>query len=184
MKSSLVPVYRDRDLYTLFYDQDDQLIYKIPFAKKSSIISVYVTVIVIYIIGNLLNDFYIKHHSLFLDISLFIIGIAVAYLTVNIMYRVYYMEEKTRPLILNDSFLEECVGEGMKQSKREILVVIISFLFAVVTFIIFFTINSIKPLIFGCFSTSVFLSFTYMKPLKRRKVIKEWRMKKTLDGRN
>jgi len=36
-------------------------------------------------------------------------------------------------------------------------------------------INSIKPLIMGCLGTTVFLGYIYMKPLKRRKVIKKLR---------
>lgn len=67
------------------------------------------------------------------------------------------MEEKIRPIILDDYSLEECIYKGMKQSRAEIWVIIISLLFAAVTFITFFMVNSIKPLIFGCLCTSVFL---------------------------
>jgi len=35
MKDTLVTFYRNKDLYTLFYDQDDGLIYKIPIRKKT-----------------------------------------------------------------------------------------------------------------------------------------------------
>jgi len=178
LKNALVPIYRNTDLYTLFYDQDDGAIYKIPFGKKNSIVSVYLIVIALYISGNFLNGFYQRHHSFFLDTSLVIIGIAITYFTVNKMYQVYYMKEKIRSIILDESSLEECIDKGMKQSRTEIWVIILSFLFAVVTFIAFFTVNSVKPLIFGCLCTSVFLSFIYMKPLKRRKVIKKLQSEK------
>jgi len=98
--------------------------------------------IALYITGNLLNGFYQEYNNLFLDISLFIISLVIAYFIANKLHQTYYTEEKKRPIVLNDSFLEECAYEGMKQSRIELNVVIISFPFAVVMFIIFFAINS------------------------------------------
>lgn len=171
MKGTLVTFYRNKDLYTLFYDQDDGLIYKIPIRKKNSYVKVYLSFIVLYITGNLLNGFYQKYNSLFLDISLFIISVVIAYFTANKLHQTYYTEEQKHPIVLDDSFLEDCAYEGMRQSRIESNVVILSFLFAVVTFIIFFAVNSITPLILGSISTAVFLGYIYMKPLKRRKII-------------
>lgn len=134
--------------------------------------------IALYITGNLLNGFYQEYNSLFLDISLFIISLVIAYFTANKLHQTYYTEEKKRPIVLDDYFLEECAYKGMRQSRIELNVVILSFLFAVVTFIIFFAINSITPLILGYLSTAVFLGCIYMKPLKRKKIIKKLRDEK------
>jgi uncharacterized membrane protein len=178
LKNTLVPLYRKKDLYTLFYDQDDGLIYKIPIRKKNSYVKVYLGFIALYISGNFLNGFYQKYNSLVLDISLFIIGIVISCFTAIKLHQTYYSEEKIRPMILVDSFLEECAYEGMRQSRIELNVIILSLPFAVVTFIVFFAINSITPLILGYLSTTVFLGCIYMKPLKRRKIIKKLRDKK------
>jgi len=171
LKDTLVTFYRNKDLYTLFYDQDDGIIYKIPIRKKNSYVKVYLSFIVLYITGNLLNGFYQKYNSLLLDISLFIISVVIAYFTANKLHQTYYAEEQKRPIVLEDSVLEECAHEGMRQSRIESNVVILSFLGAVVSFIIFFAVNSITPLIVGCLNTAVFLGYIYMKPLKRRKII-------------
>jgi|SRR5699024_9878441 len=137
-------------------------------------IKVYLIVVALYIFGNTFNGLYQKYQSLFLDICLFIIGILIAYFTVNRMYKVYYMEDKIRPITLTDSALGECIQKGMKQSRIEIVVIIFSTLIAIFTFITFFIVNSIKPLMFGSLSTAISLSFIYMKPLKRRIMVKKW----------
>ncbi|WP_040981884.1 hypothetical protein [Oceanobacillus jeddahense] len=178
MKRNLIPIYRNQDLYTLFYDQNEKVIYKIPFWKKNSISSVYLIVIALYIIGFLLNGFYQNYSNVLLDIILLILGIGIAYVTVDKIYQIYYEYEKKHPIILDFSYLEECIYKGMKQSRIEIVVIVLSFLFAIVAFALFFIANSIEPLIIGCLSTTVFLSFIYMKPFKRRKVIKEWSKKR------
>ena len=94
--------------------------------------------IALYITGNILNGIYQKYNSLFLDISLFIISVVIAYFTANKLHQTYYAEEQKHPIVLEDSVLEECAYEGMRQSRIESNVVILSFLGAVVSFIIFF----------------------------------------------
>src|SRR5690625_7504804 len=54
------------------------------------------------------------------------------------LHQTYYAEEQKHPIVLEDSVLEECAYEGMRQSRIESNVVILSFLGAVVSFIIFF----------------------------------------------
>ncbi|WP_449354432.1 hypothetical protein ACUL41_15210 [Virgibacillus natechei] len=178
MKGTLITFYRNKDLYTLFYNQDDGLIYKIPIRKKNSYVKVYFGFLALYITGNILNGFYQRYNSLFLDVSMFIIGIVIAYFTANKLHQTYYAEEKIHPIVLDDSFLEECACEGMRQSRIELNVAIISFFVTVVAFIVFFAINSIIPLIIGYLGTAIFLGIIYMKPLKRRKVIKKIRDEK------
>src|SRR5699024_11465102 len=121
--------------------------------------------------------FYQKYNSLFLDISLFIISVVIAYFTANKLHQTYYTEEQKHPIVLDDSFLEDCAYEGMRQSRIESNVVILSFLFAVVTFIIFFSVNSITPLILVSISTSVFLFCFYIITIDRSMILYKYNIK-------
>ena len=173
MKKALVPFYRNGNLYTLFYDREDGLTYKVPFHEQTSVARLTVYIIAFYIITNLLNGYYQQHHSLFLDIALVIIGIGIVYFVVSKLYRTSYMEDKIRPIFLNETFLEECVKEGMKQSRVEIFVIVVSLVFSIVCFAVFFTISSVKPLVFGYLGILVIWIGIYMtKPLRKRKVLK------------
>lgn len=172
MKRTLVQIYRNSDLYTLYYDQADGEFYKIPFRKKSSFTSTYLVVIALIVASTLFNKVYENYQSIFLDVIFVIVGVAIACFLVNKLFQSYYMEENIRHIYLDDSHLESCVKEGVKQSKREIPVLIISFLLAVASFYMFLFANNPKLLIVGSLSTACFLAFNYMKPLKRRKIIK------------
>lgn len=178
MKRTLIQFYRNSDLYVLFYDQADGEFYKIPFRKKGSFTSTYLIVVALIVTGTLFESVYKNYHSLLLDICLVIVGMAIAYFMVNKLYKAYYMEEKAQAMYLDNSLFKTCASEGMKQSRREIAVLIISFLLAIASFFTFVIANNPKLLIVGSLGTASFLAFYYMKPIKRRKIIKKLRNKK------
>lgn len=178
LKSTLVQIYRNSDLYTLYYDQEDGEFYKIPFRKKSSFINTYLVVVGLIVIETLVSSVYGNYHSLLLNISLVVIGIAIAYYMVKQLYKSYYMIEDIRPMYLDNSFFESCASEGIKQSRKEIPVLIISLLLSIVSFGTFLFANNSKLLILGSMSTACFLSFYNMKPLKRRSIIKKLQIRK------
>lgn len=175
MKSNLVQFYRNSDLYTLYYDQVNGEFYKIPFKKKGNFTSTYLIVVALIVAGALFGNVYGNDHSLLLDFGLIIVAITIAYLMVNKLYKSYYSIEDIRPMYLDPSFFESCASEGMKQSRREVTVLMIALLLAITSFITFLFANRPKLLILGGISTACFLAFYYMKPLKRRKIIKKLR---------
>lgn len=175
MKRTLVQLYRNSNLYTLYYDETDGEIYKIPFGKKGSFTTTYLIVVALIITGTLFSSFYENYHNVALDIILIVVGIAVAYFVVNKLYKSYYLEEEIRPIFLDDSFFKSCASEGLKQSRREIVVLVISFLLAIASFMAFLLANRPKLLIVGSLSTACYLAFYYMKPLKRRRIIRKLR---------
>lgn len=173
LKRTLVQIYRNSDLYTLYYDQSDGGFYKVPFRKKSSFTSTYLVVVALIVIGTIFSSVYGNYHSLLLDIALVLVGVTIAYFMVNKLYKSYYMTENIRPMYLDNSFTEFCANEGMKQSRKEIPVLIISFILAVTSFVMFLFANSPKLLVFGSMSTACFLAIYHMKPFKRRSIIKK-----------
>ncbi|HLQ95666.1 MAG TPA: hypothetical protein VK108_04710 [Pseudogracilibacillus sp.] len=171
MKSSLIELYRKNHLYTLFYDESDGLIYKSPTSKGYTFQNFYLVGIVSIITLNLLNNFYQEYNNLIIDISLFILSLVIGYDSAGRLYKHYYDEERTRSIILDDSFLEECLKKGIKQSRIEIISLFISPLLAIIGIVGFFFVNTMSPLIMGCFCLSLFRVSYFMKPLKRRKII-------------
>ncbi|HLR52729.1 MAG TPA: hypothetical protein VK072_07640 [Candidatus Avamphibacillus sp.] len=134
-------------------------------------------VVTLIAIGFLFESVYENNHSLFLDLSLVIVAVAIACFFVDKLYKAYYMEEKVRPIYLDNSLFESCANEGLKQSVREIVVLIISLVLAAAAFFTFVIANNPKLLIVGSLGTATFLAFYYMKPLKRRRIIKNCEVK-------
>ena len=171
MKSSFIEFYRKNHLYTLFYDESDGLIYKIPTSKGYTFQNFYLVGIGFIITSNLLNNFYQEYNNLIIDISLFILSLVIGYESAGRLYKHYYDEERTRSIILDDSFLEECLKKGIKQSRIDLISLFISPLLAIIGIVGFFFINTIHLLIMGCICLSLFRVSYFMKPLKRRKII-------------
>lgn len=155
----------------MFYDESDGLIYKIPTRKEYSFQKIYLGGIALLITGNFLNNFYQEHNNLIIDICLFIISFFIGYISANSNHQNYYDEERTRSIILDDSFLEECLEEGTKQTRIDLILLFVSSILAIIGMVGFFFINTIHLLIMGCISLSLFINAYFMKPLKRRKII-------------
>ena len=171
MKSSLIEFYRKNHLYTLFYDESDGLIYKIPTSKEYSFQKIYLGGIALLITGNFLNKFYQEYNNLIIDIILFIISLFIGYISANSLHQNYYDKERTHSIILDDSYLEECLEEGIKQSQIDLIILFVSSLLAITGLVGFFFMNTIHLLIMGCICLSLFINAYFMKPLRRRKII-------------
>src|SRR5699024_6880623 len=78
MENGLIPLYREQERYTLFYDQHNSHLYKFQHRNKS--FAVFFMVILMLTYGSKTFDgIYQNYQSTFLNISLFIIAIAVTY---------------------------------------------------------------------------------------------------------
>src|SRR5699024_6460302 len=71
MESNLIPVYRERELYTLFYDQQQNVIYKFQHRNKSFGLF-FMFIIAMTWFSESLDPFYINYKNTFLFFFIFL----------------------------------------------------------------------------------------------------------------
>lgn len=174
MKNKFIPFYREKELYTLFYDQSHNRLYKFQHRNKSFGVFFLFMIMIIYG-SSFLDSIYQKYHSVLFDIVLFFVAVGITYYIARKFYQYYYIEETKRSIILDQNTLEKCATKGTKQFRIEFCSSIVSLLIGVVFFIIFFVTSRIRPLVIGCICMAVIFILIYMKPLARKRVLKGFR---------
>lgn len=179
MQKRLIPLYREQERYTLFYDQHNNQLYKFQHRNKS--FAVFFMVILAITYGSqFLDGIYQGYQSTLLNIILFIIAIGVTYYITTEFYNAYYLKETKQQIILDKYNLQDCAIKGMKQLRIEFYSSIVSLPVGIIFFIIFFATSNIRPLVIGCIFVGVIFIFIFTRPLDRKKVLKGFK-DKTID---
>lgn len=173
MKYKLIPFYREKELFTLFYDYEDNHMYKFQH-KKKSFSMFYFAIIGILFSSPYLDGLYQAHKGTLVDIILFIASIIISYFIAKLFYNNYYLQDTKRKVLLDEDTLKEFAIKGLKQFKIELYACIIVFFIAIVCFFLFFSFNRIPLLIVGCLGLSALYILIFMDPFKRAKVIKDF----------
>ena len=174
MENGLIPLYREQERYTLFYDQHNNHLYKFQHRNKS--FAVFFMVILMLTYGSKTFDgIYQNYQSTFLNISLFIIAIAVTYYVITKLYSAYYLKETKQKVILDKYSLEKYAIKGAKQLRIEFYSALVSLPVGIIFFIIFFATSKIRPLVIGCICVGVIFVLIFMRPLDRKKILAGFR---------
>lgn len=176
MEHKLIPLYREKERYTLFYDQENNHIYKFQHRNKSFAVFFLVMLAIIYG-SKLLDGIYQEYQSTFLNIILIIIGIGITYYVSKEFYRSYYLIETKQEIILDKFNLEKYAIKGTKQFRIEFYSSIASLPIGILFFIIFIVTGEIRPLVIGCIFVGVVFIIIFMRPLDRKKALKGFRDK-------
>lgn len=174
MKRDFTLIYVRSDMYALYYNEKDGEIYKIPFKEKTSASNIYMAIIMILIIERSLSPLYDMYRNLILDILLIVVGIFIANRVVKSLYKTFYEMENIRLMNwLESTYLKRCLEEGLKQSRRESVILITFLLVTIVTFIVFFIAKSFTALVLGILSTTTFIVLKDMRPIRRKEATKK-----------
>src|SRR5699024_10237453 len=149
MGNRLIPLYRERELYTLFYDQHKNKVYKLQHRNKSFAVFFF-TILVLTWASESLHVFYQAYQSTFLNVVILIIAIGITYFVMTQFYRSYYRKDTKRELIMDEHKLQECAIKGLKQLRIEFYSSIISLPIGMLLIILFFVTDKIRPLAIGC----------------------------------
>ncbi|MFD1361464.1 hypothetical protein [Lentibacillus salinarum] len=176
MKNKLIPIYREKELYTLFYDKEHTELYKVQHRKKTYVVYIMLFLIVIY--GSDFADrFYSQIQSTFLNIAMVMIMFVLSYFIGLIIYRNYYLEDTARPVFFDPEYLEELAIKGKKQLRIELFGCGLAILLAIGGFGFFLLIHQIVLLIIGGVGIAALWVLVFMKPVERVKVLKGFRKK-------
>src|SRR5699024_9338762 len=100
MGNRLIPLYRERELYTLFYNQHKNKIYKLQHRNKSFAVFFF-TILVLTWASESLDIFYQAYQSTFLNVIILIIAIGITYFVMIQFYRSYYQKDTKREMIMD-----------------------------------------------------------------------------------
>lgn len=173
MESNLIPVYRERELYTLFYDQQQNVIYKFQHRNKSFGLF-FMFIIAMTWFSESLDPFYINYKNTFLNIVIFIFAIGMTYYASNRFYNAYYQQESKRELILDKSEMKEYAIKGLKQLKVEFYSSVASLPISIFFYTIFFMTGKFRPMVIGCIFLGVVFILAFMKPLSRKRILNQF----------
>ncbi|GIO23662.1 hypothetical protein [Oceanobacillus sp. J11TS1] len=136
MEYKLIPLYREQERYTLFYDQENNHFYKFQHRNKSFAVFFLVMLAIIYG-SKFLDSIYQEYQSTLPNIILIIIGLGITYYVSKKFYRSYYLTETKQEIILDKYNLKKYAIKGMKQFRIEFYSSIASLPIGIIFFIIF-----------------------------------------------
>lgn len=174
MGNNLIPVYREREFYTLFYDQHQNVIYKLQHRNKSFGLF-FMFILAMTWFSESLDAFYINYKNPLLNIVIFIFAIGITYYVSNRFYNAYYQQESKRELILDKDEMKEYAIKGLKQLKIEFYSSIVSLPISFFFYTIFFITSKVRPMVIGCIFLGVTFIFAFMKPLSRKRILRQFK---------
>ncbi len=173
MTEKLIPLYRERESYTLFYEQDKNVIYKLQHRNKS-FGSFFIFILAMLWLSSMLDNFYQKYQTSSLDITIFIFALGITYYVSKKFYNAYYQQETKREMIVDKDDMEKYATKGLKQLKIEFYSSIVILPISILFFMIFFTTSQIAPMIIGCISLGAAFIIIFMKSLSRKRILNQF----------
>lgn len=172
MFEKLIPVYREKENFTLFYDTDKNQLFRLPHRKMGTGLYIFLFLLVLYG-SQYLNDLYQPYKSPVLNIILSISLLPLCYVLAKVMHKHYYIHDNPRELYFGQDTLEKFIEQGKRQLRRELYGLVTMISLSVVCFILFFTFNQLQPLIVAEIAFMVVLLFVFMKPYSRLQLYKK-----------
>ncbi|MFU0791773.1 hypothetical protein JNUCC74_07280 [Cerasibacillus sp. JNUCC 74] len=177
MKNKLIPIYREKEIYTLFYDKDHNKLYKFPHRDKSSFVYVLLFILVLYG-SRIVNAIYQPYKGLLLNITLFFIVNIICYIIARYFFNHYYIPKTERTIFYNQESMESFAYKGEKQFRLELnLGGGLSLLLAGGGYTLFFMFSQIELLIIGCLGSVPLFMIIINKPFTRIKILREFQNK-------
>ncbi|WP_336253601.1 hypothetical protein [Oceanobacillus sp. SE10311] len=165
----LIPFYREKELYTLFYDHENSHMYKLQHGKKSFAMF-YLVILAVLLGSQYLDRIYQVYKGPFVN-TIFIAAFIIGYIIAKMVYDNYYIQDTKRKVIFDGLTLQEFAMKAKKQFRIEIYVCLFGVIVAILCFALFFSINRIQPLLIGFFSISALFIILFMKPFRRLKML-------------
>lgn len=179
MDEKLIPLYREREIFTLFYEPHKNIVYKIQHRNKSFGLF-FIFILAMTWLSKLLDDFYMHYQNPFVNMILFIIAIGITYYVSTKFYNAYYQQETKREMIVDKDDMEKYALQGLKQLKIELYSSLVILPISILFFIIFFTTSYLAPMVIACIALGATFILIFMKPLSRKRILHKFKTR-TID---
>ncbi|UOQ86792.1 hypothetical protein [Gracilibacillus salinarum] len=173
----LIPIYREADIYRLFYDQKANRLYKFSYRKKSSVLYMGLFLILLYG-SNALNNLYQQAEIPLTNILLCLIALAACFGIAKYMDHQTYEQSSKSGLYFDNDTLKRYAIEGLRQFEIELYVgMSLSVLIMTVGFSLFLIVNHLVLLVIGCLGLVRVWMFLLTKPLRRYQLLQQFKEK-------
>lgn len=179
MDEKLIPLYREREIFTLFYEPHKNMVYKIQHRNKSFGLF-FIFILTMLWFANMLDDFYKNYQSSFLNITIFIFAIVSTYYVSKKFYIAYYQQKTKRELIVDKDDMEKYAIKGLKQFKIELYSSVVIVTISIPFFILFFITSYMAPMVIACICLGAVFILMFMKPLSRKRILHKFK-NRTID---
>lgn len=177
---NLIPLYREKEMFTIFYDTKQDKLVKLPHRKKTYILYVVLFILVLYSIPYVVNVYnHIDHSAVKLLIVFALVGIT--YLASHVTYYRYYLRHIINPVFPNSIYLEKVFVKGRKQFRIESVTCFICAMITLISVFLFLLLNQLIFMIFANLFFGPCFIYIFMRPIKRMKLLRKERdLKKTM----
>ncbi|MCL1631986.1 hypothetical protein M3N64_08495 [Sporolactobacillus sp. CPB3-1] len=171
MFETLIPFYREKESYTLFYDANQKQMYRLPHRNKGNVRYYFLGLAVLY--GSYaLNALYQNISGIVSNLISFIVILAGSFLVAKFFYKNYYVQNRSRNIFITNTDLLNYAAQGKKQFHREFFVSLFIFLASVTGSLFFFMFSRLLLLIVSGLGYLVFWMLMIMKPFSRMQLYK------------
>src|SRR5690625_2683104 len=145
VNKQLIPFYREEEIYTLFYDEENNKMYRFPHQKTSSFKYIGLFMIVLYG-SKVANNIYQSYSNSIINIIVFLIINILLYIGARSLYHRYYNHDKTRSIFIDEVRLMNYANQGLRQFRIELYASISLGILSLGGFLLFIVLNQLEPL--------------------------------------
>lgn len=168
----LIPIYREKELFTIFYDTTQQQLVKLHHRRRTYGTLILWHFFMIRIISKIEN-FYHSLQNIILQGIMIIVLFYLSYLGSRIFYKKYYLQETIGSVFNNDIYLQKVFKNGRKQFRLERRITFIVCIAFIISLGLFIVTNHFANMIFAYLSFLPINIFLFTRPIKRHYLLKQ-----------
>lgn len=169
---NIIPLYREKELFTVFYHTELETYVKINHREKTYVVYTLLFLGVMYAIPNI-SSFYAQLENDILKVCLTFLVLFISLFSATIVYRRYYEHDTLRVVYFEQDRLRHFMQRGKAQLLKETLVTVPFFFISVFCFCIFLMTSHFFFMIVSSLSLAICFMYGQMRPLKRLKYIRK-----------
>lgn len=167
----LVPFFRKKEYYTIFYDIKKDTFVQLPHRKPNIILYVALFLILLRIVPYIVQ-FYDHYDHLLIKLLIIAILVGINLYASSELYVRYYEHHNAREMFLTSIPIEEPFVKGKKQFRVELIVMLLFLVMSFVSISLFFLFQQfIFVILANLFSFPCFV-FLWMRPIKRIQLLR------------
>lgn len=169
----LIFIYREKELYSIFYDKHKKKFIKVPHKKTNSWI--YIVIFIALLNGSkFVDNFYKEISNGYLNLTSIIISIILSYLIAKTFYNNYYEVSEQRMMEYNALDIKEFFVKGRQQNKIYTFLIAGTDLVTLLFIALFLKYGSFLILVITFLLLIIMWVGVFMHPSARKKVQKNY----------
>lgn len=174
----MIPIYREKEIYTIFYDTEQNKLYRFPPRKLGSAFT-YMGLFFLFLYGpKMLNGIYQHYRNPLLDLFLFVVLLISCFVISKVLMNQFYIQRMEHHEFYNKDNMKHIADMGRKQFRIELnLGLGLSLFLSSICFVLFILFHRIEPLILLGLGLVPIYSILLTRPITRNVILKKFQRK-------